>query len=267
MYARGGIAAGAAVFFLLRGDMQTSEGAIRACYDAALEVRSNRLAPMQAVARAVAASGMNQGSAQACISNIRSLLAGKFYKRTMTSFDTLRILDWIKEDSGVEVAQAAAENVLEHVKYYAALPRGGPQVKVKKTTEEFLSRLGPQDKIAIDVLFEIAVENALASSPCDREKRLQNADPVPKSITVITRSFVRNADVVAEVLYRANGHCGWCKKAAPFQKFKTSTPYLEVHHRIPLAENGEDTVANAIALCPNCHREAHFGLNKATFRQ
>ncbi len=37
------------------------------------------------------------------------------------------------------------------------------------------------------------------------------------------------------------------------------TPYLEVHHRIPLAKKGEDTVANAIALCPNCHRKSHYG--------
>ena len=37
------------------------------------------------------------------------------------------------------------------------------------------------------------------------------------------------------------------------------TPYLEVHHRVPLAENGEDTVKNAVAICPNCHRKAHDG--------
>lgn len=36
--------------------------------------------------------------------------------------------------------------------------------------------------------------------------------------------------------------------------------FLEVHHIIPLSEGGEDTVANAEALCPNCHREKHFGM-------
>jgi 5-methylcytosine-specific restriction protein A len=34
---------------------------------------------------------------------------------------------------------------------------------------------------------------------------------------------------------------------------------LEVHHKKQLSEGGEDTVENAIALCPNCHREAHYG--------
>jgi 5-methylcytosine-specific restriction protein A len=28
---------------------------------------------------------------------------------------------------------------------------------------------------------------------------------------------------------------------------------------VMLAEGGEDTVENALALCPNCHRRLHFG--------
>jgi 5-methylcytosine-specific restriction enzyme A len=36
----------------------------------------------------------------------------------------------------------------------------------------------------------------------------------------------------------------------------------EIHHVKLLADSGEDTVENAMALCPNCHRESHFGINK-----
>jgi len=32
-----------------------------------------------------------------------------------------------------------------------------------------------------------------------------------------------------------------------------------VHHKKTLALGGEDTVDNSLALCPNCHREMHFG--------
>ncbi|AWV01316.1 hypothetical protein DM992_11800 [Burkholderia sp. JP2-270] len=53
--------------------------------------------------------------------------------------------------------------------------------------------------------------------------------------------------------------CGGCGKPAPFQRKSTGRPYLEVHHVLPLAQGGHDTVANAIALCPNCHREQHYG--------
>jgi 5-methylcytosine-specific restriction enzyme A len=33
--------------------------------------------------------------------------------------------------------------------------------------------------------------------------------------------------------------------------------YLECHHIVWLAEGGEDTIANTVALCPNCHRKMH----------
>ena len=35
------------------------------------------------------------------------------------------------------------------------------------------------------------------------------------------------------------------------------TPYLEVHHVKTLAEGGADTIDNAVALCPTCHRALH----------
>jgi 5-methylcytosine-specific restriction protein A len=40
-------------------------------------------------------------------------------------------------------------------------------------------------------------------------------------------------------------------------------PYLEVHHIKRLADKGSDTTTNSIAVCPNCHRELHYG-DKAT---
>jgi 5-methylcytosine-specific restriction protein A len=71
--------------------------------------------------------------------------------------------------------------------------------------------------------------------------------------------FVRNPDVVAEVRIRANGKCEVCKKAAPFLRRSDGTHYLEVHHVKQLANDGDDTVENALAVCPNCHREKHYG--------
>lgn len=81
--------------------------------------------------------------------------------------------------------------------------------------------------------------------------------PIRSSATI--EVFDRNPDVVAVVLQRANGNCECCKKPAPFIRKSDNTPYLEVHHTIPLAAGGDDTVKNAEALCPNCHREKHYG--------
>ena len=112
-----------------------------------------------------------------------------------------------------------------------------------------------------DILDELAtsVAESLTLPAFDRLQRLAVAPRLPERYEVIASVFERNPDVVAEVLLRANGTCEKCHRPAPFARRSDGTPYLEVHHWTPLSEGGEDTVENAGALCPNCHREAHFG--------
>lgn len=81
----------------------------------------------------------------------------------------------------------------------------------------------------------------------------------PHKVNVVTSTFIRDPEVVAAVLNRANGVCEFCRKKAPFFRKKNGTPYLEVHHKKQLKDGGADTVENALALCPNCHRMMHFG--------
>lgn len=107
--------------------------------------------------------------------------------------------------------------------------------------------------------FESAVNDALQRNAAERKARLAAAPRLPRRVEVITTVFARNPDVVVEVLLRAQGCCEVCEKDAPFIRKSDGSPYLEVHHRIPLAAGGEDVVENAFALCPNCHREAHYG--------
>ncbi len=40
---------------------------------------------------------------------------------------------------------------------------------------------------------------------------------------------------------------------------RSAAPILEVHHVISLSYDGVDTIANVSAICPNDHRQAHFG--------
>ncbi|WP_274482686.1 HNH endonuclease [Paenibacillus polymyxa] len=105
-----------------------------------------------------------------------------------------------------------------------------------------------------------AVQKSIADSSEERKRRLESrTELIPEMYETTTRVFKRNPDVIAEVLVRANGVCERCKCPAPFMRVSDGTPYLEVHHKIRLADGGEDTVDNAIAVCPNCHRELHFG--------
>ncbi|EPH6196986.1 HNH endonuclease [Vibrio parahaemolyticus] len=103
------------------------------------------------------------------------------------------------------------------------------------------------------------VDAAITDTSERRKKRLDKAPKKPKARVVTTVVYERNPDVIAEVLQRANGRCEHCNETAPFRKKTTKKPYLEVHHIIRLADGGDDTVENTIALCPNCHREKHYG--------
>lgn len=103
------------------------------------------------------------------------------------------------------------------------------------------------------------VERSLQDSAEARRSRLLNAPKKPDVLQTISRAFQRNPDVIAEVLLRANGKCEQCKADAPFLKATNNLPYLEVHHKKFLSDDGDDTVENALALCPNCHRKMHHG--------
>lgn len=70
--------------------------------------------------------------------------------------------------------------------------------------------------------------------------------------------YSRDPAVVAWVLRNSGGKCEVCSKTAPFLKYGGDF-YLEVHHLRRLADGGPDTICNAVAACPNCHRELHFG--------
>lgn len=105
------------------------------------------------------------------------------------------------------------------------------------------------------------VKESKRNSSKERRIRLNQAEKKPEKLAVTSTQFKRNPDVIAEVLERANGVCEKCRKPAPFVRASDLSPYLEVHHKIPLAEGGEDTVKNAVALCPNCHRELHHAAN------
>lgn len=107
--------------------------------------------------------------------------------------------------------------------------------------------------------FEEAVESAAKLPSSTRERILATESKTPVLTEVTTRVYKRSPYVIAEVLLRANGKCQSCRCDAPFLK-EDGTPFLEVHHIEWLSKGGEDSVENAIALCPNCHRQAHYGV-------
>jgi hypothetical protein len=113
--------------------------------------------------------------------------------------------------------------------------------------------------------FEEKIRKAQKLSDKQLEAKLNKTQTNSQPTKIITQRPVyrRNEYVTESVLRRANGICEKCGRPAPFLRDKDNTPFLEVHHKIPLSEEGYDTMENAIALCPNCHRHAHSG--KSTY--
>ena len=83
----------------------------------------------------------------------------------------------------------------------------------------------------------------------------------PSKNPTTAQQFVRDPEVKAWVLQQAAGRCESCGANAPFVSLDNQ-PFLEVHHVKGLADGGSDTVYNAVALCPNCHREMHHGIER-----
>lgn len=107
--------------------------------------------------------------------------------------------------------------------------------------------------------FDDAVARAMADSSDNRRARLKSAPKKARAYKQVVRVFVRNPDVVAEALFLAKGRCERCLAKAPFTRRSNGEPFLEVHHVVPLADGGDDSLENVMALCPNCHRFEHHG--------
>ncbi|MEE4013426.1 HNH endonuclease signature motif containing protein [Roseibium sp. FZY0029] len=129
----------------------------------------------------------------------------------------------------------------------------------------------------------LSVEEAPTAQPRELDVRVESAvkrirakaetgivDPPPGqtmagSISVNVTRFVRDPNVIAWVLNEAGGRCEICETIAPFLR-SNGEPYFEVHHVRPLGEGGPDTIDNAVACCPNCHRKLHYSAEKDSLR-
>lgn len=85
----------------------------------------------------------------------------------------------------------------------------------------------------------------------------------PNKTTIVQaqrEAYVRSEAIKIYVLRRADGVCECCGKSAPFET--NNGPYLECHHILRLSDGGPDIPENVVGICPNCHREAHYGTQK-----
>jgi len=82
---------------------------------------------------------------------------------------------------------------------------------------------------------------------------------------VVTEAYLRSRAVRDAALSRAEGVCEFCNE--PGFLTPDARVYLETHHVVPLSERGPDEVWNVAAICPNDHREAHYGERAKAIRE
>jgi len=87
----------------------------------------------------------------------------------------------------------------------------------------------------------------------------------PNRVNTSGLTYARDPRIREAVKRRAGGTCEFCGELG----FKCSNGerYVECHHIIALADQGADRMTNVIALCPNHHREAHFGERQAALEK
>lgn len=86
----------------------------------------------------------------------------------------------------------------------------------------------------------------------------------PAEAPKVVYGWNRDRVIVEQVLKADKYHCEIDARHKTFVTRRNDQLYLEGHHLIPISyqnkfERSLDVYANIIGLCPNCHRQLHFG--------
>lgn len=244
--------------------MEITNDQIKAAEEIASEVYDKQLTMTEGASILAENHGLNINSARDFINDYKYMMHGKLFQRAMSAPAINYFLTKIHEKRGEKFHALAVSAVDQHINYYEQL-RKTKLHSMRSVLDSHRKKSIPLSLSEHDASFNEAVQYSLNDTSAKRQARLIDAPKIPTKVAVITYAFIRNPDVVAEVLLRADGKCERCKQDAPFKRKKDSQPYLEVHHKVQLSRGGEDTVENALALCPNCHRYLHFGVEPDVF--
>lgn len=75
---------------------------------------------------------------------------------------------------------------------------------------------------------------------------------------------IRSEAIKRYAMVRAHGICEGCGHTAPFLT-SGDEPFLEIHHIRRLSDGGPDHPLWVAAVCPNCHRRAHYSREASAF--
>lgn len=114
-----------------------------------------------------------------------------------------------------------------------------------------------QSKLAENLEKKIKKNKSLSAGELLERIQSKKGSRKPGKRPTRSNSYQRDEYVILYSLLRAQGICELCEKPAPFLK-SDGQGFLEVHHIQHLANDGDDSIENTVALCPNCHRKMHI---------
>jgi hypothetical protein len=195
-------------------------------------------------------------------------------KKHLNLKDMLVPIDKVtKNDAGdltIEIPKECdAEEVLAEMKEHFASKHPGGTVKETRNEEGNVTGLHwAKDEAETETLLTILneevtveVQAATEEMPLEIANLEENLEPRRKS-RVVERGYERNYKLVGLTKRRANYRCE--VKGCVVELFvkPDGYRYVEVHHLIMMAKGGPDTLENMVCLCPNHHRELHYGQHK-----
>ncbi len=237
---------------------------IETCYEQGKNILNGKVSKQDCIALISSETEMKDVSAVMYVDAFMRMIKGEYYSRTINAYATEYYLRNIQNDFGIDIFLNAISAVNKHLDYYQGIGKSG-QPGIRAIVDRLSNQIGASSNYEqLNNNFYNQVVKSKQDTVSERQIRLKAAKTKPEYLDTSIKIFKRNPDVVAEVLFRAQGICEKCNKPAPFVRARDNTPYLEVHHITRLSQNGDDRVENAIAVCPNCHRELHYGIQKQT---
>jgi HNH endonuclease len=252
---------GVAIFYASRGGTKGTPNARNTQYHIGLTLLLTRLQRLDAVVTAIA---LDSTAARQRPLSERAL---KFSNEVAFP---VRLADIADLDEFRRKISDAQKNVL------AAPGRNVKHGNRMRSIRILLNLPTPHDALSSDAVGQILVgdEASLPSAdPSEFERRVGRLTtrgrvqkpegirvPAARETAIVTR-YVRSPTVAAYVLQRADGLCELCARASFITD--SGAVFLEVHHVVQLSQGGPDTTCNTVALCPTCHRELHYGANRA----
>ncbi|MFQ7058164.1 MAG: HNH endonuclease [Turicibacter sanguinis] len=161
------------------------------------------------------------------------------YNKAIINSDNIPIYVFIKEGTVCKL-----EGIFEYVEYVTEEDNR----KWFKLRKKDISKLDGMITVEqYNKELELTLNDIQHLSDAEINDRILKSDK-PEVITIVSKTYKRNPEVVVATLRRAKGYCEKCGSKAPFIRKSDNTPYLEVHHKIPLSRGRNDNLKNTIAL-------------------